>query len=101
MCSHLVPEARFFWLNSADCWAIFLAVADQKAKEAAMEDIDRLIRVREATRITGVSRDTLRRLEQRGQFPKRAATRGLAGPAVVVIFGAPLPGGVPAAHLRV
>ena len=44
-----------------------------------MEDIDRLIRVREATRITGVSRDTLRRLEQRGQFPRRVKIGGSVG----------------------
>jgi len=44
-----------------------------------MEDIDRLIRVREATRITGVCRDTLRRLEQRDMFPRRVKIGGSVG----------------------
>lgn len=31
----------------------------------------RLIRIQELTRLTGLSRSTIRRLEQRGEFPPR------------------------------
>lgn len=78
MCSAFNAGGPFFyWLNVVGLLGHFFAVADQKAKEAAMED--RIIRVREVVIICGVSRDTIRRMEQRGQFPRRVKIGGSVG----------------------